>query len=442
MTKTLKNPDDKIVFSLSKSKVIIYIIIVSSMILLRDIFDVSLSKYLFVAICGIFFLAAKTQDLICMIMFTVPLLCGLPGNYIMPIALICYLFKSGRINSKQLLLSCFVIVMELVACVFYSTVSLPNIVGYITNLVLFFCLIYDTTKHNYKKYIYYFVLGVVLTAGIIVIATILDSPTWLQDISKGYLRFGMVENESEELLNITLNANALAFYSMTGISCIVVLLRFSEFNKLFLIIQMIFLGLVGLITLSRTWVLTLVLLLVLYVFASATSGKSVFKACAGLGIVALVVIVILNRYPQLYQGMLNRFNEGNLLNGNGRIEITSQYLSEFDENLRTMFFGTGVTDYKNVIGLEKSLHNSLVQILICYGIFGSLIFMYGWLSDVVKKIGKVKLFYWIPFICIFAYSLTAQVVNPHYLIYPHLLAIFSLNLGIDKATIFEKRNGI
>ncbi len=274
---------------------------------------------------------------------------------------------------------------------------------------------------------------IVFTAAVIIIVTILETPTWLQDIAKGNLRFGIVENETEEALNMTLNANALAYYSITGICCILMLFKVSSYNRIILIAQMIFLILTGFITLSRTWAFVAALLLVLYILAASTSVKSACKSFLSLAILAVVVVLILKKYPQLYQGMVERFEDKSFETGSGRFEITRNYLKLFDNNLRTMLFGTGVTVYRSFLGLTNSMHNSLVQILICYGIVGGLIFMVGWLADVVKKIGKVRLFYWIPFICVFVFSLSLQIVNPYNLIFSHLAAIFVLNMGLQEA---------
>ncbi|MCH1940706.1 O-antigen ligase family protein [Holdemania massiliensis] len=420
------------IVSVSLGKItIVYAITLSIMIAVRDLGGINMSKYLFVVVCTGFFMYARKSEMISMIAFTAPLLYGLPGNYIIPIILAIYFIKSRNINSKQFVLCVFIAFMEIIASMFYDSFSIPGIIGYMTNLMLFFCLIYDWTEYDYIKTLNYFVCGVVLTSLIIVLSTILKSPTWLQDIANGYFRFGVVEHVNEDALNLTLNANALAYYSISGISCIAVLLKCSVYNKLLLIAEMIFLALTGVMTLSRTWMIVGSLLLVLYIFSSNRSMKDVAKALLIIGSIAIVAFVVMGQLPEVYEGLIARFNRADTATANGRFDITEEYIEKFNSDLRIMLFGTGVTEYRSVMGITKSLHNSLVQILVCYGIIGGMVFMFGWLSNVIKMIGRVKLLYWIPFICIFAYSITAQIVNPHNLIYPHMMAIFAIRLGLD-----------
>ena len=429
MTRNLQEQNTGNVLSFGVQKMITYVIIISLMLLARDIFNVPVNKFFFVAICIAFFFLANQLEIIYMVMFTFPLLCGLPGNYIMPIAFTLYLLKAKGLNAKQFFFCGFIVFMELFACIFYDSFDFSNIVGYVTSLMFFFCLIYDRTAYDYKKCLFYFVLGTVLTSVIIVVATILKSPTWLQDIASGYFRFGKVEHMTEEALNLTLNANALAYYSIAGMSFIVVLLKCSNYNKIALLIDMFLLSITGIMTLSRTWFLVAGLMILLYILATSRSIKGSIRSIIGATVVVAIIYMVFKMFPQMLEGLNARLYRGDISGGNGRVEITKEYLDKFINNARIMFLGSGVTQYSDVIGSSNSLHNSLVQILISYGIFGSFVFIYGWLADVVKAIGKVDLLFWIPFICIFTYSLSAQIVNPHYLVYPHLLAIFAIKAG-------------
>lgn len=409
--------------------VLAYIVMLSLMILLRDIVGISLNKYIFVMVCAGFFVLSNKRNMVYMLMFTFPLLCGLPGNYIMPIAILFYFLKSKSINRNQIFLCIFIILMEMFASFFYSSIDLPGMVGYTTTLMFFFCLIYDNSHYDYEKCVHYFVLGVTLTCAVIVMATILKTPSWQQDIASGYLRFGEIEHVAEEDLNLTLNANSLAYISVAGIGCCVVLLRCSKFNKLFLATEMAVLTVTGLLTLSRTWVLLLVLLGVLYVMSSNISRKGILQIAAVLGVFVLIGYFVYLKFPQVIVGMISRFGRSDIATGNDRYEITRKYMELFGVNVRTALFGTGVTQYRSVMGIEESLHNSLVQILICYGLVGTVVFSCGWLAKVVKAIGKVKLLYWIPFLCILVFSTSLQMLYPWYLIYPQLIAIFVIQMG-------------
>lgn len=433
ITKTMTN-------FFQRKSVAAYVVLLSVMILLRDIAGISLSKYILVAFCAVFFFLSSKSDMIYMLMFTFPLLCGLPGNYIMPIAMILYFVKTKSITQKQLFFCFFVVLMEIFACLFYDTINFPETLGYITTLMLFFCLLYDNDRYDYKSCINYYALGVTLTCAVIVIATISQTPSWQKAIASGELRFGEIEHGTETALNLTLNANSLAYISIVGISCCVVLLRCDGVNKIILAIETAVLVVSGLLTLSRTWVIVFALLCVLYVFSSGVSGKGILRIFAVLGLFVLIGYFVFRQFPEIFDGLINRFERDDVLTGNGRYEITHEYMEAFGKDVRTTLFGTGVTQYRDVMGIEESLHNSPVQILICYGLVGTVIFAFGWLLKPVKAIGKVKLLYWIPFICIVVFSTSLQMLNPWYLIYPHLISVYVLQTEYERKTKEQKCN--
>lgn len=428
MKKTQMN--EKTAFFKSNSAVF-FVVIMSLMIILRDIVGISLNKYIFVAFCAVFFILSSKQDMLCMVLFTSSLLCGLPGNYIMPIALLLYFVKSKHIEQKQLFFCIFIVSMEVFASVFYPSLKISELLGYVTTLMLFFCLIYDSERYDYKRMINYYTIGVLLTCIVVVVATISKTPTWQDDIASATLRFGEIEHETESALNLTLNANSLAYISIAGIGFCTVLLRCSKFSKAFLISELVIFAITGLLTLSRTWVLVVVMLALLYILSTDMSAKGFFQTFFGIALVVLVGYFVLRQFPSIFDGLIERFGRSDVATGNGRYEITDKYLEVFGNDLRITLFGSGVTQYRSVMGMDVtgSLHNSLVQILVCYGLVGTVIFVYGWLSTAVKAFGKVKLLYWIPFICILIFSVSLQMINPWYLIYPHLIALYAIKIG-------------
>ena len=412
----------------NNSRLVFFVIVTSVLLLIRDVGNYNINKFVFVGICAISFAIADVPTIAAAVSFVFPLLYGLPGNYIMPLALIFYVIKRKRITAIQFGYIVFVAVMEMIALRNYSNIQIEKIAGYGSVACLFFIFIYENTI-EYKKCLRLFTFGITVLCVIDVAETIVASPSnWISMLSSGYFRFGYVEDIGDGL-RISLNANALSFLSITGISIILVLL---QENKKFLILycELAILILSGALTLSRTYFIVGILCIAYYIFSVGKNNKSILK---GFGIVAVVFFfffVVYRYIPTLPSGVLARFERSDLLTGNNRIEIFSAYWKAFWNSLSTIMLGTGVTQYSSVLGLTgKSIHNGILQLLVCYGLPGFCIFLHGWLKPVFCSIKKVDMVFFLPFLCTFIYVQTAQFVNPHVLLAPHLFSIFSLYYG-------------
>ena len=59
-----------------------FCILLTLMLVARDIFSISISKYILLLIVALFIAIAPYESVIDMVAFMLPLLCGLPSNYI------------------------------------------------------------------------------------------------------------------------------------------------------------------------------------------------------------------------------------------------------------------------------------------------------------------------------------------------------------------------
>ena len=102
------------------------------MLILRDINGISVSKYLYLAYVVGFMAIANYQTLVNIICFILPLVCGLPGTYIMPCALVLLTVKRGRIKATQLVPILLILLLELVAALWYPKIDFALIVNYVS----------------------------------------------------------------------------------------------------------------------------------------------------------------------------------------------------------------------------------------------------------------------------------------------------------------------
>ena len=84
----------------------------SAMLVLRDALGFGLSKYIYFIYAVFFMVIAKYDTMVYMICFMLPLVCGLPGTYIMPVALVLLILKKNKLNGWQVVMVLFVMVAD------------------------------------------------------------------------------------------------------------------------------------------------------------------------------------------------------------------------------------------------------------------------------------------------------------------------------------------
>ena len=75
----------------------------SLMLILRDVSGMSINKFIYFGFAVALMAIASYQTVVYMICFMLPLICGLPGTYIMPCAWMLLVIKKGRIKVIQLI---------------------------------------------------------------------------------------------------------------------------------------------------------------------------------------------------------------------------------------------------------------------------------------------------------------------------------------------------
>lgn len=412
-------------------KLKLFILITSLLLFTRDVGRIEINKYIFVGYITLFLLISNISSMCAMIAFIFPLLYGLPGNYIMPLALLLYLLKKRRLKVIQLGYLMFIATMEILATRNYLNLQVNQIVGYISIGALFFLIIYEEGI-DYKRCLNYFVLGITLLCVIDVIETISASPSnWQTLLSSGYFRFGYVEDTNDGL-NISLNANALSYLCITGISILLVLSQ-EKGRNVGHFIELAILIISGALTLSRTFFVIAIVCIAFYIISVGKDHTSIFKRLGVLMVIIASAYLICRFLPSLTEGVRARFESADVSTGNGRTEIFWSYWSNFWNKTNVILLGAGVTQYQTVLGVtDNSLHNGILQLLVSYGLPGFFIFLYGWLKPTVTNIGKIKAIYYLPFICTFLYVQTAQFVNPYVLFCPHLFAVLTVRYGSNK----------
>lgn len=133
---------------------IIYIVLLTALLGVRDIVGYDLSKYVFVALILGTSVLVNYQTLVSVITFTLPLLCGLPGNYLLPIwalLIIYHQYVNKGLDFKAVFFCVFFLIWEVAANAFHPySFSIMDMVAYGSSLVLLSLLVTDKSQVRYS----------------------------------------------------------------------------------------------------------------------------------------------------------------------------------------------------------------------------------------------------------------------------------------------------
>ena len=140
----------------------------------------------------------------------------------------------------------------------------------------------------------------------------------------------------------------------------------------------------GLLSVSKTFVITAILVLFLWVFRILFIKKNFSYKVVTIAVIGMVGITIIasNLFSSLFDVIAIRFGNSSTLSDltTGRSTIWLDYLRYFADNPAVIFFGNG---YVNLLLDEHSTHNTLLQGVFQFGIVGCLI-LFFWLRDLFK----------------------------------------------------------
>lgn len=414
----------------------LFIVGISILIIVRDIAALAYSKYVLVVFCALFFAVLTYEELVYATFFLMPLLCGIPSTYIMLFDAVLLIFKASEIKIRTLVYMFIWIFLELLNMLLLNMlwVKSPDyieVVKYLAHVCVLFQLILNTQCADYEKCVFFYVMGTILLCAVVIIKSFMNTPSnWLWLFQNGWFRIGITAAETTEMA-LTLNANSLAYYSLVGIAC-----GFAELSlenkkhKTLYILTIILCAITGVLTVSRSFLLMMVVICILAFWGNLKKPKVLLISLCIAVVGTYGAISVLKNYPEIWDGIEARFTSSTFSTAGGRTVIMQKYLEAFLSSPQIALVGAGATSYKDVIGFTESLHNGTEQILVCYGLLGAIAFVVGLLFPIFELKQKKKgLPRWLPFIAVVLFVQTIQFVNPPMLMMPYAVAVYILKIG-------------
>ena len=409
------------------------IVLISSMVLIRDIGVASISPALFVMATVLISIFLPYNSLRSFSFFYIVGGVGIHGGALAAIV-VALLIKSRKKNIYQFVFTLIILLFELIHFSTYSfKVDFNKYFIFGLFITFFFFLLFDDTDNNEGIYadLRYYVIGTAVALFIIVLHSVLlfgIEGTLLGNIRLGT---GFDEEEINDSMVTQLNSNYMAYYSIVATA--LVLFVKNLFNKKWLkYILLIILVLAGIMSSSRTWILLMVLVVIIHFLVNRKRAR--FEII----IVTILLMLFASKYSNYTEALIGRFEERfeeeNIATAGSRTKLIAQYNRFLADNPAKLLYGTGSLYYRRVSQQPLSTHNGTQQLIVCYGLIGVLIFV--WCGIVFykryyTKSKKAKRYLiCIPFFMCLLFLQTIQFISPPSLMLPLAATLLPLKLNM------------
>lgn len=320
--------------------------LIAGLLFLRDWGQIPVNKYILLMLVGIPALLMPLRKTLYLMCFVMPLYVGLPGNYLTLIFLLKYFLvgKQVKLNGYNLLFC--ILAGGYVFLQSYATnhLAIAELV-FFPSLVLVMFMYACRIPYDKKQILLCYAAGVTALGLIMLLSTLrvygfedlLTSATRLGDDSMRFAEAG--------IMNVSIDPNFYGMFAIAAIAtgCSALLQNQSDFTKpekILLAVMIASCAAVGLLGLSRGFLLILLIWAVFFTFSS--NNIKTFATILLLGLLAVVAVFVF--MPSVIESLLERFAEDNFSTGGGRLTLIERYTALWGASLGTILFGIGLWD--------------------------------------------------------------------------------------------------
>ncbi len=252
----------------------------------------------------------------------------------------------------------------------------------------------------------------------------------ISGIINGSFRIGqvdLIDSDVEGLLGM--NSNGIALLAMAAAAIILLLFNKRKLSLLWSIIGIIFSAFVGFLTVSKTFILVFAGMFLLYLIWCIFKGDGK-KSTPIIALVVSVLAVAILLQTNIVKNVLDRFSSSDLTTG--RIDVAKEYLDLMSKDLFGTIFGLGLQNITIKSGFVHVPHNAILEIFVCFGITGLILFSIYFVSlfkmnKAYRKnnnLRKANFVNYLPIIVYFVFIQSLQFMRINY-IYAMIALIFA-----------------
>ncbi len=303
--------------------------------------------------------------------------------YILPVVVYILNASVKRKSTMAILFAPLLTVYCMVFADFRNSIKLGQLISPLLLLLIWFvCRV--TEKSDYPKLVSYFTVGFVVSA---CIGFFKNQMPLLQEIlvtDSLYINGMDMPDEITRYSGISYDPNFFALVDSILIAILLLQKRRKSFTEA---VVLVFLTVVGFFTFSKSYVLLLALILIVFAFENSRHPfRTMLIIGVTFGCLALIDYFSGIKILALVQARFNAADNVNDLT-TGRTELWLEYLDYILSNIRCLLFGNGF----NALSLRKAVHNTYIDSLYRFGITGTALWsFYLWYckKEVVRKCRK------------------------------------------------------
>lgn len=407
------------------------------LIMIRYAFQIDIPRIIFLLIIGMIAVFGDRNEIIAMCICCIPMHESIDFYYALVICIVVCVFKYYKSLSfgGHLVLLVAVMIWELLHC-YFTSFDIVLYLSYIVPFVLLAVLMALNMENiDYPFIVRALALSVLAMEVILFVRVLYFADFNVAVAIAGLQRMGSDLHSSIQDVEIAggqINPNTLGIIAVLASSGLLQLRSAKVGKKTDLIVMLANLVLAALGT-SRTYLVCLALMIVLFIFAEKGGMINKIRVVALFAIVLGVATVSMALiFPDTFAFFVSRFFVEDITTGRDEgMKLFNRFLLD---NPKVFLFGIGLQDYGNLIINVYRIwnnvpHNLIQEILIAWGIPGLLIFalqilyMYIVAARWNKKISLIN---WIPLIIILFKSLAGQLLTSGYSMLALALAYLSL----------------
>ncbi|MBO7303964.1 MAG: O-antigen ligase family protein [Clostridia bacterium] len=239
--------------------------------------------------------------------------------------------------------------------------------------------------------------------------------TIMELLRRGF-RFGVSE-KTEETFTFNYNANALGFMCNIAIAGLFINIH-NKTAKIIDYLMLAFCIFIGLLTVSRTFLICLLISVVAYVLLQQKSlGKKIAVIAGLLAAIGVLLLVISNFFPEIIENYTVRFGDEDVTGGRSYLfEFYNKFIFSSPDRL---LFGIGIQNIaekaSSIMGeVVQVPHNGYQQLVVAWGIPG-FVLMVLFVYQIIKKASRSNpnplLIGYLPFLILMINILAGQFVT-------------------------------
>lgn len=378
------------------------------LIALRDCMDLSIGFAVFSGVTLLAGLTLDTIDRFFYIFSLIPFSRGLPYSEMILIILTvdiadsALVKKNCKITAKMYLPILGIIAIEVLDYIKYNVNS--NEILYLVCYMLVATYVIDLRvfKKNDRKFIYGYALGTIIAVLLVIVREI--NELGLDYIFTYNVRFGA--NTGERAVT-NFNSNELGLYCIVAL-CLLLVLSHRRGKKLPFAMAVIVTA-VGLVSISRTFIMLAAVSWLLYLVMSKTPVKTILVVVIAFGFAFFLAQDLIPDFV----GWIQSYFVSRSHTAGGRLNLVVDYFNWSFASFWTVLFGYSES-YPLILNSVAS-HNGVQEMFVCWGVVGAFLCLY-WIYALVHK-AKVNhlndLFNAAPFLMFFVFIQSIQLFTMH-----------------------------